>query len=223
MNRLLLREDILDFEVLTESISGNKNYIIKGIMMQAEKQNRNGRKYQKSEFEREIKNYNEKIIPTRRGVGELEHSTSSLPDMTRISHIFESPLFMQGNNVIGEARILDTAYGKTLKAIIDEKIPFGMSSKGTGEVMEIKNESVVHNFNLVTPADVVFTPSVSDAMATTVVESAIIDMIVQNDKKMQHIFETELLETVKKNIKNASKSDINNVIHEQFLKIINTL
>lgn len=63
-----------DFEILTESVStdsGNvKKYKIRGPYIMTEVQNRNGRIYPKPIIEREVNNFNEKMIKTKRSVGE---------------------------------------------------------------------------------------------------------------------------------------------------------
>lgn len=221
MNNKLF-ESINTFDILTEAVpnTNNKNYYVHGVLMQSEIENRNGRIYQRHEFETEIMKYNKDVIPLRRGIGELEHSDSYMPNMTRASHIFETPLVMQGNNVYGKARILDTMYGQTVKVLINECVPFGLSSKGTGNVIKREGKNIVHDFGLITPADIVFLQSAPDALANTVVESALIEMLVENDRKLKMILDTELFETVKKNVKTATKSDINNTIRKEFQRVI---
>lgn len=218
-----LCESIYDFQTLSESINGNKSYYVYGIMMQSEIENRNGRIYQRHEFEKEVNRYNEEVVPSRRGVGELEHSDSHMPNMTRVSHIFETPLNMEGNNVTGKARILNTVYGETVKVFIDEKIGFGLSSKGTGNILKKEGKNIVHEFCLITPCDIVYFQSAPDATANTFVESALIEMIVENDKRILALYDCELVETVKKNVHTATKDEIQEVVRREFNRIINKI
>jgi len=220
----LIKESIHDFEMLIEKVGAMNNYYIHGIMMQSEKENRNGRTYQRKEFEKEVARYNEQIIPARRGVGELEHSESYMPDMTRVSHIFEESLKMQGNDVYGKARVLqDTVYGQTLAAFIKEKIPFGLSSKGTGSVLKTEGKMLVHEYNLITPGDAVWFQSCTDAKANTLAESALIEMMMENDRNILSIYNTELIESVKKNVRTATKEQIAETIRQEFKRVLDIL
>ena len=218
MNKLV--ESIQNFEILTEANNGQKNYYVHGILMQSEIENRNGRIYQRSEFEKEIKRYNEEIIPARRGIGELEHSDSYLPSMARASHIFETPLTMNGNDVYGKARILNTVHGQTAKVFVDEGISFGLSSKGTGNVLKREGKNVVYQFYLITPADLVYFQSAPGAIANTVVESALIEMLTENDRRLQALYDCELIDTVKKNIKTATGEQVKEAIRTEFQRVI---
>ena len=70
----LLREDIEDFEVLTESTKdGKKNYYIQGPFMQAETVNRNGRMYPMSIMVPAVEKYIEEAVAKNRAVGTLGH------------------------------------------------------------------------------------------------------------------------------------------------------
>ena len=53
----LVEDENVDF-LIEEKTSGEKNYFIKGIFMQAEQKNRNGRIYPKEVLTREVKKYN---------------------------------------------------------------------------------------------------------------------------------------------------------------------
>jgi len=55
----LIREEIEKVEVITENVNGKKSMFIKGIFLQSECVNRNGRLYPFSIMEREVNRYNE--------------------------------------------------------------------------------------------------------------------------------------------------------------------
>ena len=55
----LISEEIQDVEYITEQKeNGKKNYKIKGIFMQADIKNRNGRIYPQEVLEKEVRRYN---------------------------------------------------------------------------------------------------------------------------------------------------------------------
>jgi hypothetical protein len=74
-----------DTEVLVEkSETGAKNYYIKGVFMQAEAQNRNGRVYPRPILENELNRY-QQLISEKRSLGELGH-----PDTPTINLVITS-------------------------------------------------------------------------------------------------------------------------------------
>ena len=57
----LITETIEDIEVLTEATATGKNYKIRGVFMQADIKNRNGRVYPVDTLAKEVKRYNEHL------------------------------------------------------------------------------------------------------------------------------------------------------------------
>ena len=58
----LITEEIKDAEYIVEESNGKKNYAIKGIFMQADVKNRNGRVYPSEILQREVVRYNREFI-----------------------------------------------------------------------------------------------------------------------------------------------------------------
>ena len=54
----LISEEINNAEYLIEETNGKKDYKIKGIFLQSELKNRNGRVYPKDVLENDVKRYN---------------------------------------------------------------------------------------------------------------------------------------------------------------------
>lgn len=156
----LIREDIEDFEVLTESTSsGQKNYYIQGPFMQWGVPNRNGRLYPQDVMESAVGKYIEELVSKNRAVGTLGHEDSPKISENKISHII-TELKFQGNDVWGKAKVLETASGKELKALIDGGVSFGCSSRALGSLKE--NEQgikVVQNDFTISCIDAVLSPS----------------------------------------------------------------
>jgi len=63
----LIREMYDDFEILTEG--KNKELKIKGVFMQAETKNRNGRMYPLDILMKEVKRYNKELVQNKRAFG----------------------------------------------------------------------------------------------------------------------------------------------------------
>ena len=168
----LITETIENIEVLTEqNASGKKDYKIKGVFMQADIKNRNGRVYPVATLAKEVKRYNEQFINKKRAFGELGHPDGPTVNLERVSHMITS-LKPEGKNFIGEAKIMDTPYGKIVKNLIDEGAQLGVSSRGMGSIQQQHGKNVVgRDFYLATAADIVADPSAPDAFVEGIMEN----------------------------------------------------
>ena len=162
----LITETIEDIEVLTEATATGKNYKIRGVFMQADIKNRNGRVYPVQTLAKEVARYNEQFINKKRAFGELGHLDGPTVNLERVSHMITS-LKPEGKNFIGEAKIMDTPYGKIVKNLIDEGAQLGVSSRGMGS---IQGSTVGKDFYLATAADIVADPSAPDAFVEGIME-----------------------------------------------------
>ena len=166
----LITETIENIEVLTEERNGKKDYKIKGIFMQADIKNRNGRIYPVGTLAKEVKRYNEQFIAKKRAFGELGHPDGPTVNLERVSHMITS-LKPEGKNFVGEAKIMDTPYGKIVKNLIDEGAQLGVSSRGMGSLQSGSQGNVVgKDFYLATAADIVADPSTPDAFVEGIME-----------------------------------------------------
>ena len=162
----LITETIENIEVLKEERNGKKDYKIRGVFMQADIKNRNGRVYPVQTLAKEVKRYNEQFINKKRAFGELGHPDGPTVNLERVSHMITS-LKPEGKNFIGEAKIMDTPYGKIVKNLIDEGAQLGVSSRGMGS---IQGSTVGKDFYLATAADIVADPSAPDAFVEGIME-----------------------------------------------------
>jgi hypothetical protein len=187
-----------DGNIITESYGvEKKDVFLHGIFMQAAQKNRNGRVYPLSEMVGAVASMNEHIKSYGGLFGELDHPADRLTiAMDRISHVI-TELYMDGNNVIGKAKLLDTPMGMIAKAIGNSGARYGVSSRGAGQVNEAGE---VSGFRLVT-IDLVATPSAAGAMPNTIYESlenykngTIITLAeaVRNDPAAQKYFKDEM-------------------------------
>ena len=167
----LITENIEDVEYITEETKdGKKVYSIRGIFMQADVKNRNGRVYPKDILTKEVFRYNKDFINNKRAFGELGHPEGPVVNLERVSHMINK-LYPDGDNFIGEAKILDTPYGKIVKNLIDEGAKLGVSSRGMGTLVNKDGANhVKDDFYLATAADIVADPSAPNAFVEGIME-----------------------------------------------------
>ena len=170
----LFSESVEDVQYITEEKEGGgKNYKIKGVFLQADIKNRNGRIYPMGILEPEVKKYNENFIEQKRAYGELGHPDGPTVNLERASHITTS-LKRDGKNFLGEAKILETPMGKIVKSLMDEGCKLGVSSRGMGSVSKTPGQEganvVQSDFYLATAADIVADPSAPNAFVEGVME-----------------------------------------------------
>ena len=167
----LISEEISQAEYLVEETNGKKNYKIKGILLQSDIKNRNGRIYENDILQKEVKRYNQEFINKKRAFGELGHPDGPTVNLERVSHMI-TKLEPEGKNFIGEAKIMDTPYGKIVKGLIDEGAQLGVSSRGMGSLVQKNGANYVgKDFYLATAADIVADPSAPDAFVEGIMEN----------------------------------------------------
>ena len=116
----LFTEAVENVEYITEEKEGGgKNYKIRGIFMQADIKNRNGRVYPMDILQKEVLKYNKNFINEKRAFGELGHPDGPTVNLERVSHMITS-LTPDGKNFIGEAKIMSTPMGEIVKSLMDE-------------------------------------------------------------------------------------------------------
>tara|TARA_A100001011_G_scaffold40814_1_gene38495 strand:- start:1199 stop:1855 length:657 start_codon:yes stop_codon:yes gene_type:complete len=167
----LISEQVQDVEYITEEKEdGKKNYKIKGVFMQADIKNRNGRVYPMEILQKEVKRYNKQYINEKRAFGELGHPDGPTVNLERASHMITG-LYPDGKNFIGEAKILSTPMGNIVKNLMDEGAKLGVSSRGMGSLDQKNGANYVRDdFYLATAADIVADPSAPNAFVEGIME-----------------------------------------------------
>ena len=133
------------------------NPLVEGILATAEIKNGNGRYYPKELWEREIDKYMSSVKENR-ATGELDHPDSTIISLKNVSHIIRE-LWWNGDKVMGKIEILPTVSGNILKALIDNNVMVGVSSRGMGSLKQIgETMEVQDDFELLC-WDFVSTPS----------------------------------------------------------------
>ena len=144
---------------LTEGLKApSGNPMVQGILATAEVKNGNGRYYPREIWEKEIDKYNQ-VIEENRATGELDHPDSTIISLKNVSHIIRE-VWRDGDKVIGKIEILPTTSGNILKALIENNVQVGVSSRGMGSLKEINEGTleVQDDFELLC-WDFVSTPS----------------------------------------------------------------
>ena len=167
----LISEAVDEVEYITEEKEGGgKNYKIKGIFLQADIKNRNGRVYPMEVLQKEVSRYNKKFINENRAYGELGHPDGPTVNLERVSHMVTS-LTPDGKNFIGEAKIMATPMGEIVKSLMKEGGKLGVSSRGMGSLDQKNGANYVRDdFYLATAADIVADPSAPNAFVQGVME-----------------------------------------------------
>jgi hypothetical protein len=192
--QILLTEDLSPDEAqLVESIVNGKDHYLSGIMMTAEVENGNGRIYDLQEMQQVVENASKLIQEKGPILGECEHPNTLQVNLDRASHCI-TEMRLDGNNVVGKMKLLNTPHGNIVKSIMEAGVRLGVSSRGTGSVGSDKR---VRGFSFVT-VDVVSNPSARNALPNLVREAIETPKIVSlaealvEDQKAQKFFEKEM-------------------------------
>jgi len=180
-----MTEDV-QFIIEDDNEGGAKSHYIEGIFMQAEKKNRNGRVYPIKILKNEVDRYNKDFVGKNRAMGELNHPEGPTVNLDRVSHIIKE-LTVDGNDVTGRAKILDTPMGKIAKNLIDEGAKLGVSSRGMGSLEEKKGVNYVKDDFMLSAVDLVADPSAPGAFVNGIMEGRewIWDGKVLREKQIQ--------------------------------------
>jgi len=165
----LITEHTDELRYLTEEKNGEKRYMIEGVFMQAEAQNRNGRVYPKKTLESATKKYQTEQVSRGRAVGELGHPDSPTINLDRVSHKIVE-LNWDGDNVMGKAEILETPMGKIVRGLMDGEVQLGVSTRGMGSLKQEKGKTVVSEDFILSTVDIVQDPSAPDAFVNGIME-----------------------------------------------------
>ena len=200
----LISEEIQNVEYITEQKdNGKKNYKIKGIFMQADIKNRNGRVYPMEVLQKEVRRYNKEQIKENRAFGELGHPEGPTINLERASHMITA-LYPDGKNFIGEAKILSTPMGKIVENLMEDGAKLGVSSRGMGSLNQKNGANYVRNdFYLATAADIVADPSAPSAFVEGIMEGK--EWVWNNGSLIEaHVAEVKKRFDVKKRQKQAN-------------------
>jgi hypothetical protein len=212
--------DTLDF--IEEDTTKGKQYYIKGITLQEEVKNRNGRIYPSAVLTKEVNRYIKEKVNNNCGFGELNHPEKGpTVDLKQVSHRFVE-IVKEGKNWISKALITDTPNGNIVKGLQASGGRLGISSRGMGTLVATQEAVVVQpDFHLVTAGDIVSDPSGPECWIAGIMENI---EFFYDETKGYYI--PEISERNKYKIKRMTRNQIEEnalKMFEQYLKDINNV
>ena len=190
-----------EIQIITEAKqNGTKDFFIEGIFMMADSKNRNGRVYESTILKPAVEKYIEEQVKTGRAVGELNHPDGPTINLDKVSHRITN-LTIEGSNVIGKAKILNTPMGQIVKGLLEGGVKLGVSSRGMGS-LETRNgiNYVKDDFYLAT-VDIVQDPSAPSAFVNGIMEG--VEWIWENG-----VFKPQEIEKIETEIKRTPSAQL---------------
>ena len=199
---------LIETRVIEEANKPNI-YMIKGPFMEADQQNRNKRVYPHQVLQPQVEAYQAKI-KGHRAVGELNHPNNMEINPENIAIKIEKLEWSNKHTVYGEAKVCSTPKGMILRSLMDEKIKFGVSSRGAGTL----KEGIVQGDYRYVGNDVVWDPSARSAMVENLVEAKT-EWVLENG-----ILCEKQLEDIQDGLNDFKGKTSEEVIIESFEKIL---
>lgn len=186
--------------IVEKKEDGSKSHIIEGIFAMAESKNRNGRVYPKAIMEQAVGKYVDEQVSKNRAVGELNHPDGPTVNLDKVSHLI-TDLQMEGNNVMGKARILDTPMGNIVKGLLEGGVQLGVSTRGMGSLERRGDAMYVKDDFMLNTVDIVQDPSAPQAFVNGIMEG--VEWVWNNG-----IIEAQEIEQIETEIKRAPRADL---------------
>ena len=186
--------------IVEKAEDGSKSHMIEGVFAMAESKNRSGRIYPKAVMESAVNKYVREQVSKDRAVGELNHPDGPTVNLDKVSHKI-TDLQMDGNNVMGKARILETPMGKIVTGLLDGGVQLGVSTRGMGSLEERNGTMYVKDDFMLNTVDIVQDPSAPQAFVNGVMEG--VDWVWNNG-----ILEPQEIEKIETEIKRAPRADL---------------
>lgn len=148
-----------------EGEGDNRKLWLKGICVQGELQNHNGRIYPRSEIQTAVTSIMKRISEQGPVLGEADHPDGLTISVQNASHAIHE-MWMDGNDGCGKLLVINEGNGKIVRGIIGAGVNLGVSSRGQGSV---DARGRVSDFDIVT-IDIVTTPSAPNAFPKPMLE-----------------------------------------------------
>lgn len=206
-----------EFEYIVEEKDRNSpsNLFIKGPYMMAENYNRNNRLYRLEEMVNEVNRYKTEMIKTNRALGTLNHESSAEVNLDRVCHIV-TDLYQEGNVFHGKSKVLTTPSGHIVRALINDGVKVGMSSRALGQLVEASGgKNIVKDFRLIS-IDCVADPSFPKAFVNGILESK--QWVLGESGQFEEVYAD-----FEKGISKLPKSQIEQYLKECILNFLNKI
>jgi hypothetical protein len=201
--------------IVEKKENGDKNFVIEGIFAQAEGKNRNGRIYPKNVMENAVNKYVDSQVKTGRAVGELNHPDGPTVNLDKVSHLI-TDLRMEGNNVMGKARILNTPMGKIVQGLLEGGVQLGVSTRGMGSLEQRNGVMYVKDDFMLNTVDIVQDPSAPQAFVNGIMEG--VEWVWNNG-----IIEAREIERIETEIRKTPRVDLYEAQTREFKNFLSLL
>jgi hypothetical protein len=201
--------------IVEKKENGDKNFVIEGIFAQAEGKNRNGRIYPKNVMENAVNKYVDSQVKTGRAVGELNHPDGPTVNLDKVSHLI-TDLRMEGNNVMGKARILNTPMGKIVQGLLEGGVQLGVSTRGMGSLEQRNGVMYVKDDFMLNTVDIVQDPSAPQAFVNGIMEG--VEWVWNNG-----IIEAREIERIETEIRKTPRADLYEAQTREFKNFLSLL
>ena len=150
-----------------KNIDSSEDLILYAVLQKFDTPNKNGRIYPESLLKREDQKYQD-VIKKGSALNELNHPSSSLIDLDRVSHVI-TETWWEGKTLMGKLKILTSpgwrkmgivsCKGDQAAMLIMNGVTLGISSRGVGSLKQVRGQNIVQDdFELVC-FDLVSSPS----------------------------------------------------------------
>lgn len=187
---ILLREAQQFGEIRLLNEGKGQDLFIEGVFAQSELKNRNGRIYPKAVMESAVGKYIKEFVNTKRALGELSHPESRPQVKPELACHLITEMRMDGNNVMGKAKILNTPQGQIVRGLLEGGVQLGVSTRALGSVKEQNGSTVVQPDFQLFAVDVVSDPSGIDCWVNSVNESA--EWVVTDDGQILEKYKSQV-------------------------------
>lgn len=172
--------------VVEAAENGKKKFAIEGVFMQSDTVNRNGRVYPRAILEGEVDRYSKKYVRENRALGELNHPSGPTVNLDKVSHLI-TDLRMEGKDVIGKAKLLETPCGQIAQNLLEAGVRLGVSSRGMGSLKENRGYKEVQKDFMLSAVDIVADPSAPNAFVNGIMEG--VEWVWDNGILKQEVIE----------------------------------
>jgi hypothetical protein len=213
-------DEAISTEASIDRSGKETKYVLEGIAMKGNVINGNKRKYPLDKLIIRCEDYQEEI-KAGRAVGEMKHPGRPDIDPERIA-IKINKLERDGTteNFVHVSEALPYGLGLIVRGHMDHGIQIATSSRCMGKLTNKPDFILVEDFKIVTAADVVWNPSVSDAIPTYIKED-IMNYIFENVDMMESIYNINIIESSKGKLNKAMKNNIKSTINSIYEELLN--
>jgi len=173
--------------LITEAATDNGGfYYLKGVMMEGERENHNGRNYPLEVIKGAVQQLSQKIADHGPVAGECDHPEGLNINFDRISHVI-TQMDLNGSNGVGVIKVIKAGLGLIVGATIEAGMEVGVSSRGSGNIDGTGN---VSDFDIVT-RDIVANPSAHSAYPNV----SLAESLRMNKHGVEAVYLTEFVKT----------------------------